>query len=243
MLANDTHKRKNVSPQLVLLVSTLSVAILITFKAYNSIDSTVANNREIYGPTRLLENNEAALNTPPTYVPCALPCWHGITPGKSTDQQVQALVQKMPGYERSAYSFNDGSEVDYAWSNGYSTEDRTGHNVITTKSGVAELITLFYEPLEVTTLGDVVGKFGPPEKVMAAFYGVGAGPNIVGFLYPEKGLYFATDYLDVHPIPQKDMPIIEIRYFAPTTWSDYKARFLRGTDSGFEDWTGFRQSK
>src|SRR5256885_2041212 len=50
------------------------------------------------GPHAVFAANIKGAPTP-TYEPCDPPCWRGIIPGKSTDLQVQALVEHMPGYE------------------------------------------------------------------------------------------------------------------------------------------------
>ncbi len=228
------------------LVAVLLMLQGCSSRAANSTDQE-GQHEQLSGPQAMLAADTKAISIP-TYSLCDPPCWRGIIPGKSTDQQVQPLVEHMPGYERRVIQYDDGPEVTYGWDSG-STVGYSNWSTITTKNGVVKEINILYDKANYT-LGDVVDKFGPPEKVEVDQ--LINGSDVIGpdgknnstathslvFHYFTKGLYFSTDYW---PSPgngaERNMKVVVYHYATPTTWEAYEAtRYAM-----FSDWAGFKK--
>ncbi len=146
---------------------------------------------------------------------CAPPCWLNLTPGQSTEADLDRLVASLSEKERSDVSehYSDACAVairSVVWRsqdfrNGFTVEE----NGKLRESEIAPSFDL--------SLKQVVDRFGPPEYVDAALVeGPDIGPdNTVYFIdvyYPNKGLHFElrADVRDVGWIkPNAEV----IRYF------------------------------
>lgn len=123
-----------------------------------------------------------------TDVPCAAPCWQGITPGVTSRSQAMAVLQESP------YILQDtlreaGTEerggVTWEWR----TPGRRLQPSISWRNGIVQEITLglTYD----LTVEEILNKYGPPEALSA---GLGGIPEhwywIIDLYYPQRGLQF-----------------------------------------------------
>lgn len=184
--------------------------------------------------------------------PCAAPCWYGITPGVSDLEEVRQSLATNPHVDQASIREQQitGDRVQVDW---------LGHGLFSNFSGlflrhdVVELIDLRGMRNRLT-LGQVVEKYGPPEKV-AAWYAWGGGTAYyVRLYYPSKGLVL---FVDTRPrasplgdtdVIAEDMTVTEVLYVAPTsTIEDLFLRDLMPVESEqgsrmmekLQDWQGF----
>jgi hypothetical protein len=172
---------------------------------------------------------------PKTGLACEPPCWHGITPGQSTEEDAATVAQTMPGYLRLESRDPNLADVWYMWDSG--SVDHNIRNGISVQKGIVKDITL--ENQNEYTLGDIVAKYGPPQKVGHAVYGAEMAVFITAFHYPEKGLDFWTAYSGP-PTVRRSERVVTYSYFRPMTLAEYSSK--PETDcSDCLDWQGFDQ--
>jgi hypothetical protein len=122
---------------------------------------------------------------------CGPPCWNGLTPGRSSDADAAAFLQRLPERERS--TINDepvapGCRV-LQWEEG-----RAGHRryiYYTTEHTVMRIVVWLEGRY---TLQDVVDRFGPPPYIEALrAEGPEAATYFLAVIYPSLGLRLDMD--------------------------------------------------
>jgi hypothetical protein len=116
--------------------------------------------------------------------PCAIPCWHNITPGVSDEDTVRDQLENSP-FVRKGTLRHDPIEKEGAPLTMFAWRDQEGDfNRIYFRDGKVLRIEigLDYD----LTLGQVVDKYGPPEYVYT--YARGSFEYFVFFSYPTQGL-------------------------------------------------------
>ncbi len=112
---------------------------------------------------------------------CSLPCWHGITPGKTSIEEALSIVRALPGVHHDDIKvikspsgdikeiiFNRWGIPQDWW---YLPVKYTSlHNEITAEKGVVTFILLHLTITDTLTLGEVVERYGPPEYYGASYY-------------------------------------------------------------------------
>jgi len=83
------------------------------------------------------------------------------------------------------------------------------------------------------TLGLLVDRFGPPDKVGSYQYSVHEPKWDTEYLYLSKGFRCRTDFV-YNVVPEQDMKVRSCESFAPTTWEAYE-------DKSLSDWDGSRK--
>jgi len=182
--------------------------------------------------------------------PCAAPCWYGITPGISHLEEVRQSLATNPHVDQASIReqqiTGDRVQVDWLERGLFS-----GLGLLFLRNDVVERIYLRMRCN--ITLGQVVEKYGPPEKV-AAWYARAAGTAYyIRLYYPSKGLLF---FVDTRPIASptadtdvitEDMVITDVLYYAPTSIEDLLLSDLMPVESEegphmlkkLQDWQGF----
>ena len=99
---------------------------------------------------------------------CALPCWEGITPGVSTQEEAAAALGALPGVAKLAVV---GQELRWDFADGQtvSTERMTGKGdgvVYASAEGIVERIVLRPGDNESLMLDELVRAFGKPGEVL-----------------------------------------------------------------------------
>ena len=182
--------------------------------------------------------------------PCAAPCWYGITPGVSDLEEVRQSLATNPHVDQASIREQQGTgdmvQVDWLERGLFS-----GLGLLSLRNDVVERIDLRMRYK--ITLGQVVEKYGPPEKV-AAWYARAAGTAYyIRLYYPSKGLLFLVDTrpraspLGDTDVITEDMVITDVLYFAPTSIEDLLLSDLIpiGNEKGphmlerLQDWPGF----
>jgi hypothetical protein len=161
--------------------------------------------------------------------PCPAPCWHGVVPGESDEEEVRCALEDNPFVAQQSISRRveeyDQLAVEYVVFYWRSTSG--GENWIHLSDGVVVDVSLDvdYE----LTLGEIVKEFGAPEYLYGFIEGVERFNYLVWFGYPEQGLSFCSvtrnitvsDYLipdraGVGILPE-NLEVTEALYFAPTS--------------------------
>lgn len=244
MAIHSRYKKSGYSARFLLLTAMALLVLQIGVGDHETIGDRAT---QIVRPGNLERESRPAVKVSffSKTTPCESPCWRGLTPGISTEQEGGELAKQFPQYKHIQTTLYGKPVVWDEWYSGIGISDcklgfdRTSMNSIRYDMGVVQRIDLYHDPNINSSLEDVVRKYGAPEKVMVAFYSVGSGGNLVSFLYASKGLQFDTDFVPDYPAPKRQMQITAVKYFAPSTWQEYRSTFLEGTDSGFGDWTGF----
>lgn len=101
-----------------------------------------------------------------TKIPCAPPCWHGLTPGESTFEDVSDFIQLNPLINGNAskpkYVSTGGSYQAWRWA-GESPDSPQVNFFDYTPEGVLERIVL--KPNTDITAKDIIKVYGPPTLI------------------------------------------------------------------------------
>lgn len=145
--------------------------------------------------------------------PCAAPCWNGLIPGTTTDQETLNFLQQLSAFEsRTLKTHQDKfGRISYTW--------RGGRNAVYRNARVDQgrLSLLALAPDFDLRLGAVTDRLGPPEFVKAE---LGVGPDVSVYslevYYPQQGLAFVLEpeLADAGTI-RREMPVETTYYFAP----------------------------
>ena len=189
--------------------------------------------------------------------PCTAPCWQNIIPGTTTEQEARRLLKDSPFVRKDSLDYyianwKAGGDYDrFVW-HGRSKKYR---NALYFREGKVVLIMI--RPDYTLTLGQVIDKFGSPERV---YVGLGGGGNVlIAYLdYPAQGLRFTADW-SIHDLSERSMvesgialltedrEVVEVAYFAPAPLEEVLQNpYLYAPAGGMEEylkraqeWKGF----
>ncbi len=170
-----------------------------------------------------------SMTSPLTPEPCSWPCWHEITPGKTTLVEAWYLLLYDDRIEAERYD----DRVMWRW---IDSPNRQG--AVKGDNGIVSAILV---PLqERLTLGEVVEVYGSPEKFEAQFILGPHGPGYwaVDLYYPQRGFVVfssAPSWREGDLSP--DIEVDDVLLFEPTAAEEY----FKGLpdSSNLQDWTGF----
>lgn len=121
-------------------------------------------------------------------IPCAAPCFQGITPGITTKDEAIEIFRSLIDLEKCEY-----------WDN-LSIGGSSGLNCINFGFTLNEnniVQTVFYTPLVRITVDDVIAKYGTPNCIYVSALGIGIEPPLA------MRLYFDDEFLVVY-LPEQD---------------------------------------
>jgi hypothetical protein len=159
--------------------------------------------------------------------PCAAPCWQNITPGVTTEQEARSLLKGSPYVRKDSLDYHIAEWKvggEYDWFSWHSRSMKY-YNRLYIREGKVVLVQI--HPDYTLTLGQVVDKFGPPERVYATLAGGGAALT-VQVDYPAQGLRFTGQW----PVSDRsrvaggtaliteDLRIVDVYYFVPGSLED-----------------------
>ncbi len=126
---------------------------------------------------------------------CSPPCWHGIVPGTTTEQEAITIIENLPFVIRSYSEQLDEYYLDYGVSSYrflISNEVWRG-GATTSENGIVGLITLGVE----LPLSDFAENWGEPQHLAILENDSGAIGYQYWFFYPEQGIYIKGS-IDMH---------------------------------------------
>jgi hypothetical protein len=155
--------------------------------------------------------------------PCSPPCWHNITPGESSEEDVRAVLEGSPYVKEDSLGVTPTERagvphVIYGWQG----RGKMLNRVYVREGKVFHIkLTLDYK----LTLGEAVQEFGHPETVYAHLDGNGGysvvfeyptqGLTLDSYTWPEDNVYIAIDR-GVGPVSE-EMLVTWVSYYAPTS--------------------------
>lgn len=183
--------------------------------------------------------------------PCEPPCWHGLTPGVSTEEDVNEFVRTSELVDRSTLFRGDVTSgrgdvvgVMLQW---WSAADmanvpRQLGNSIVIKDGLVQYMTIWLD-VEVTLQG-LLERYGSPEKFTAWWEGVEVSYVKVTLYYPRHG--FTTTLIippyDVQLTPESE--VVGVWYFRAAPLEEFfelsrEIGYPTVSDDVLQDWQGY----
>jgi hypothetical protein len=155
--------------------------------------------------------------------PCAAPCWQNIVPGVTTFEGARNQLETSPFVRKGSLDYHvaeSGETHDRFFWHGRSVKY---YNYLYLREGKVVLIKIHTDYS--LTLGQIVNKFGSPERV---YVDCGGGRNVLlAYLdYPAQGLRFTVEW-PVSNLSERSVvdsgialltegrEIVEVAYFAP----------------------------
>lgn len=133
--------------------------------------------------------------------PCKLPCWHYIVPGETTKDKAKEIVLGLDFVEPSSVREMVDEDSDWTWIEWDARSPYTGNGSIGLIDGVVESIVV--EGRFDATLGQLVERYGPPERYQVDASGGEMAAWEYDFYYPERGAMFEASY---KACPGKNLP-------------------------------------
>jgi hypothetical protein len=151
---------------------------------------------------------------------CKPPCWHGLTPGQSTSEDVDNFLANLSETrwpERKIRAYETGCKS-------IRLTDNFGTGIVDIYVVDGKLTFIESSHPNKARLGEIVDYFGDPEYFEAVYaIGIDTKVYILEVNYPQKGLGFEIwpdQEKDVGQI-KADMEVDTIHYFEPSDLSGY----------------------
>ena len=182
--------------------------------------------------------------------PCKPPCWQGLTPGVSTEDQVNEFLRSSPFVQRSTIyraRVARGAEmagVSIDWLSTANVQGAHAVNSFRVQHGVLRDLMVYLDSK--ATLKQLLDVYGAPAAFSAGRTGVEFTRVDVVLLYPEHG-FIAFLALDAyHPSLHPDSTLSKVWYFETAPLDEFleltrEVGFFSGSvgvDS-FRDWEGY----
>jgi hypothetical protein len=198
---------------------------------------------------------------------CLPPCWYGVTPGKTSKDELLKLIPAFPHYQQNLTVWTNNKGITNPSSPDASTStfsmiignNWAGINIDITDNIVSDIQigsiinhSGYYNDLSLT-LEDVINSFGEPSNlVMGSFCPPKGCQNLI-IVYPRKGLLFVVEqhYLplsngslpDLLPI-QPTLPVREIIFIDPSVFNNLPSTMNFGSlycelNSDILPWQGY----
>jgi hypothetical protein len=123
--------------------------------------------------------------------PCGPPCWQGLTAGVSTGEEVERFLATSGLVDRNSIyrsSLSRGDQIvgtSIQWTSAANVQGAQAINSFDIEGGMLCDMTIYLDA-EVA-LEELFGRYGPPEKYLAALAGVHFTSVRVSLFYPEDG--------------------------------------------------------
>ncbi len=174
--------------------------------------------------------------------PCLPPCWQGLTPTESTDQDVLDLLENAPFVRNlKTYESDDGELVEVVWDSALSNRSVTGYGGrIYLSDGVLVYITVELEYQ--LQLKEVMNRLGEPPFYSIMSYGAESPCDVVTFIWPQHGFALELFPQSGNATVNPDMFVERVMYFTVGTDA---TEFLIASGSSvdyahlFQSWEGF----
>lgn len=122
---------------------------------------------------------------------CELPCWNGITPGVTTKEEAEQILENTEGIGvNNIHTYNTSPTIRFWLSLETPSINRKTVGLLESLGGKVIELQLT-ENLNIV-FGDIVQRIGEPESVISTPF-IGGGNSFVA-LYPDKGVAFYIPY-------------------------------------------------
>ncbi len=188
--------------------------------------------------------------------PCPLPCWYGITPGKTSIEESLNILKTLPGVyiPDKGIKESGGRIKEIYWRGGYpkiwwySSKRIITRNRLVAEEGVVTRIVLELAVTDTLSLGEVVERYGPPEGYKTYYIlpiEDEAAEWSVIFFCPQQGMTIEAAaprerYGDV----TADLEVTRLILYVPITMEEYYRRIDRPyPDPCLKEWQGFHRGE
>lgn len=164
--------------------------------------------------------------------PCAPPCWQGLVPGVSTQEEVEELLRTSRYVDpESIYKDTQWGPVAIWWQRRWQTQ---GENSFTVQDGVLEVMSMYLDSQ--VTVEQLMNRYGPPDK-FAADFSVHPEPVyiVVHLFYRELGMMLELRLSEDDRELSPEAEIVRIRYFEPAALDDLRVTLVWGKGRVLED--------
>jgi len=123
--------------------------------------------------------------------PCGPPCWQGLTAGVSTEDEVErflatsGLVDRISIYRGSMSRGGQTVGISIQWVSTANVQGARATNSFDVEGGILRDMTIYLDAQ--VALEELFGRYGPPEKYLAALSGIHFTGVRVSLFYPEDG--------------------------------------------------------
>ena len=183
--------------------------------------------------------------------PCEPPCWHGLTPGMSTEEDVNEFLATSELVDQSTLFRGDltsglGEVVGVAvqwWSRADMASGPSPlGNHLSIRDGVLHNMIIGLD-VEVT-LQDLLERYGPPDKFSAWAEGVEVPYVNVSLYYPRHGLMVTVIIPLDDPQLTPESEAVQVWYFRTASLEDLlvptrDARYPSVSEDTLQDWHGY----
>lgn len=177
---------------------------------------------------------------------CLLPCWYGITPGKTTYAEAEAILRSLP-------ELRDFSDSDWWW--GVSKRGWVKYGVLGcpargtwgTEQGIVTWMAIELPTSYPLTLGEIVERYGPPESYSTYYITSPHGPPQSDYWSVTLDYFQSGFIVGAEARPERkgqvrpDLEVTDIAVFIPTTMEEYYRKNDLSLDPEFlpHPWVGF----
>jgi hypothetical protein len=175
---------------------------------------------------------------------CLAPCWDGITPGKTTQDELSQLLKQDPGTFDVTAGVGDPWGRTLSWCVGGSPCGPGKLSVLSAFDDRGIVQEVYLRPGIPLYIKDFVPLYGPPEKVAFSDTLSAPGNILVGLLYPNSGLVleFLVENLGTFESPavdfREDLEAVNIIYTLPVLDYYFSINVVAKKVEQFE-WKGF----
>jgi hypothetical protein len=179
--------------------------------------------------------------------PCGPPCWQGLVPGTSTEAEADAFL--------AASEYVDGVHKEEYWkvheAQWRPSRQTSVTNSFAARNGVLIIMNMYLD--SVVTLGQVVERYGPPDKFEARR---SAHPEpvyiVVSLFYREHGMMLGLRLSDDDPELRPETEVVTVEYYQPapleevlltSAWGYAKPRTeneLKWLEESLKDWRNWQ---
>jgi len=144
--------------------------------------------------------------------PCAPPCWQGLVPGSSTEDDVRRFLSGSE-YVAGLYAVHSGAHeglIVLRWDRRGTSGQESAFHI---QDGVLSLMSMYVE--SDVTLEQVVGRFGTPDEFAAGLKMSGRIYALVTLFYREPGMILELHLYDDVPELKPETKVVRVWYFEP----------------------------
>jgi hypothetical protein len=211
----------------LVLYTLLSVAMLVVGCQPSEL---ATDNSPLNTPSALSPSSPTMLSTPDAQVqfrwlqkiPCAAPCWEGVTPGVTSGNEAYTLLRNNPQISNVEMRISQlMPEVGYVvWK--WSGTDFGGDITFAATSISHEVSIIHVYTAESFSLDEVMAAFGSPSHIMVS---AGRGPDIgspvtydLSIVYLDRGFMvpYIGDDITLKPLLSADLPFYSVDFFQPS---------------------------
>lgn len=162
---------------------------------------------------------------------CSPPCWHKITPGQSSPQDVNMALKSIPAVDPKSIKTVYGLQANEGIAFKFYPVYREDAGRIISQSGIVEVIN-FGLRLNGFKLGDILQEWGSPDEYVSIYYWFVDEPYLAtSIIYSHKGIILGA-IRDMRP---DEVPLFDSGFRIQSIWFINPSFALTSLQNGFID--------